>query len=291
MTNAWYYARGQRQLGPVPLDELRALLSAGQVQGQDLVWTASMASWAPASSVAELADVARPALANLGGFSAGAGVAYGALVAPGTVPGMPPSMAGMPIDMSPDALASPLYNYYTPPCASDADVHYAGFWIRVVAVFIDCIVCTIIALLGGFLIGALMFGYTGAHGRVSPDDIRAAATLPAQLTGGVLTLIYFAWMESSARQATFGKQALGLFITDTAGRPITFIRAAWRYHASLLPLLVMLAAFKLIDPPARDVVAFVGLLVFAVGCVMVGVTPRKQGLHDLLARTLVYRRA
>ena len=47
----WYYARAGQQLGPVDLTQLRAMLSAGQVAPEDLVWTEGMAQWQAARHV------------------------------------------------------------------------------------------------------------------------------------------------------------------------------------------------------------------------------------------------
>ena len=79
-----------------------------------------------------------------------------------------------------------------------------------------------------------------------------------------LSWIYGALMESSARQATIGKMAFGMVVTDSDGHRISFLRGMSRNLgkiASALPV-------------------FVGLL-------MVGTTARKQGLHDILTGCLV----
>lgn len=47
----WYYASGGQQQGPVKTVELQRLAAAGQLLPSDLVWTDSMANWAPASAV------------------------------------------------------------------------------------------------------------------------------------------------------------------------------------------------------------------------------------------------
>ena len=78
--------------------------------------------------------------------------------------------------------------------------------------------------------------------------------------------LYFALMESSASQATIGKTACGLRVTDESGRRISFGRATGRYFAKI-----------------------VSALIFLIGFMMVGWTRRKQGLHDLIAGTLVVK--
>jgi uncharacterized RDD family membrane protein YckC len=83
-----------------------------------------------------------------------------------------------------------------------------------------------------------------------------------------LAWAYFALMESSPLQATLGKLALGIYVTDKNGDPITFARASVRYW------------FKLVST---------GTLM--IGWLMAAFTPRKRSLHDVLAGTLVLKKA
>lgn len=78
--------------------------------------------------------------------------------------------------------------------------------------------------------------------------------------------LYFALLESSKMQATVGKLAIGLIVTDLNGQRISFGRATGRYFAKILSGLILL-----------------------IGYIMVAFTQRKQGLHDMIANTLVYK--
>jgi uncharacterized RDD family membrane protein YckC len=78
--------------------------------------------------------------------------------------------------------------------------------------------------------------------------------------------IYEAALESSSHQATLGKMALGLKVTDTEGRQISFARASGRHFAKILSGMILL-----------------------IGYIMAGFTERKQALHDVIAGTLVVR--
>jgi uncharacterized RDD family membrane protein YckC len=80
--------------------------------------------------------------------------------------------------------------------------------------------------------------------------------------------LYFAFMESSARQATVGKMALGIVVTDMDGNRIGFGRATGRFFAKYLSALIL-----------------------AIGFIMVAFTQKKQGLHDLIVNTLVVKKA
>ena len=133
----------------------------------------------------------------------------------------------------------------------------AGFWVRVAAVLIDAIVCGIVGNVVGFVIG-LSLGMAG----VETGVIQAIS----QLVSFVLNLGYFAVMESSPRQATIGKMALGLKVVSLDGQRISLLRAAGRYLGKLLSVFILF-----------------------IGFVMCAFTKRKQCLHDMLASCLVVR--
>lgn len=86
------------------------------------------------------------------------------------------------------------------------------------------------------------------------------------------TLLLFDWLcfsffKSSRLQASPGKRLLGMRVVDTEGQRISFSRACGRYAGKGISAFLLLGGFLLI--------AF---------------HSRKQGLHDVLARTLVIRR-
>lgn len=55
MSADWYYAKDQRELGPIPLADLQALAASGALTPSDLVWTPGMPEWQPAGAVSQLA--------------------------------------------------------------------------------------------------------------------------------------------------------------------------------------------------------------------------------------------
>jgi uncharacterized RDD family membrane protein YckC len=133
-------------------------------------------------------------------------------------------------------------------------MNFGGFWIRVLAYIIDIIPLLII----GFVL-ALLSG---------EDLINTDPSAPlysfTDLVGLIVGIAYFVGFESSAYRATPGKMALGLIVVDTDGRRISPARAFGRYFAKILSGLILL-----------------------IGYIMVGFTERKQGLHDMIAGTLV----
>ncbi len=158
--------------------------------------------------------------------------------------------------------------------------YYAGFWWRVLAWMIDSMVLAAVDELIGFTTGLSQIGVsTNPQSDAGPVSNIAYSSLslsmPAvHLVGGGLTLVtvllnlaYFSLLESSRWQATLGKLACRLRVTDEIGRRIGLGRAT-----------------------GRNLAKYLSALTLGIGFLMVGWTRRKQGLHDLVAGTLVLRR-
>jgi hypothetical protein len=54
MADSWFYAKAGNRMGPVTLEQLKAMIASGQVFPGDMVWRDGMAQWAPAGSMPEL---------------------------------------------------------------------------------------------------------------------------------------------------------------------------------------------------------------------------------------------
>jgi uncharacterized RDD family membrane protein YckC len=124
-------------------------------------------------------------------------------------------------------------------------VVYAGFWLRFCSAIIDWIAVVVI----NALISMLMTPFIGFF---------------CALISGWL---YHALLESSEHQATFGKMAMSIYVTDLDGRRISFGTATTRHFCKILSGLMLM-----------------------IGFIMAGLTARKQGLHDMIANTLVVKR-
>jgi len=155
--------------------------------------------------------------------------------------------------------ASPL----VPPPVVDAQAH-AGFWRRLVAFAIDALLMAI----GVGLVFVVVSIFYGIALLSSPGpDQSVGVTLAMMVIILVLLWLYWAGLESSPWQGTIGKRALDLVVTDLYGRRISFGRATGRYFAKLLSNLTL-----------------------GLGYVLAGFGAQKQGLHDMVAGTLVVRR-
>jgi uncharacterized RDD family membrane protein YckC len=197
----------------------------------------------------------------------------GAPTAP--TPGVVPTAVASPPSASPNfassnpASANPASAYAAPATAYQAiapvaGVGYGGFWIRVVAAIIDAIILRVVVAPVGMIFGGL-----GMAGMMSGIPHRGLRILGGGVT--IILLIFGSWlyeafMESSSYQATLGKMIFGMKVTDLNGNRISFERATGRHFAKWLSTMIL-----------------------GIGYIMVGLTDRKQGLHDLLAGTLVRR--
>jgi uncharacterized RDD family membrane protein YckC len=101
---------------------------------------------------------------------------------------------------------------------------FGGFWVRVVAYFLDAILLVIAQVI-------LM------------QIIKNEATL--QGVNFLLTWLYFAGLESMAG-ATLGKMVLGLSVTDEQGNNISFLRATGRYFAKIISALILCIGYIMV---------------------------------------------
>jgi uncharacterized RDD family membrane protein YckC len=184
----------------------------------------------------------------------------------------PPSPVGQPIPAYAGAPAPPpdLIGCAVLQPNRPFAIAYAGFWLRLVAWFIDAIVLAI----GGAILTAPFAGWelfnmhSLMHGPISPDQlIRHGFFFRAYVVKALLHWVYYSLMESSTWQATLGKKALGLEVTDLYGARISFGRAT-----------------------ARWVSRYVSIMTLGIGFLMAGFTQKKQALHDMIAGTLVIRK-
>jgi uncharacterized RDD family membrane protein YckC len=82
----------------------------------------------------------------------------------------------------------------------------------------------------------------------------------------VVGLVYCGGMVSSLNQATLGKMAMGIKVTNLDGGRIGFGRAV-----------------------AREVARLLSFITFMIGYLMAAFTERKQALHDKVVGTVVVR--
>jgi uncharacterized RDD family membrane protein YckC len=131
-----------------------------------------------------------------------------------------------------------------------APAAYGGFWVRFLAYFVD----------------GLILGVGGLIVLVAAAFAGDAFALLATLVVIIGPFVYFAALQSSARQATYGKALVGLKVADNGGNRISFLRSLARELAKLI------SAFPLM-----------------IGFLLAAFAKRKQALHDMVASTVVVR--
>ena len=155
-----------------------------------------------------------------------------------------------------------------PPAAPPAGqaTRYANFGQRLLAFILDSILAAIIAGMIGAMLG-LMAGLGGAVTGADDSAVSDVVDLLGLLAGTAAGWLYEALLVSSSYQATLGKMALGIVVTDMQGRRISFLRATGRYFGKIVS----------------------GMLIM-IGYLMQPFTEKRQTLHDIMAGCLVLRK-
>lgn len=169
---------------------------------------------------------------------------------------------------------------------------YAGLMRRGVAYLIDCTVVFGVFAITQLLLFAPLRALIGIEEQWFYSGFNTQ--LYTLLTISLPVWLYFAWFEQSAWQATLGKRLLRLQVVGASTQQrISFGTAFLRTLMKLVPWEVAHLANNLptpiwyaTDPGFRIGFAVAGVLM-GVYMVLVAITARHQGLHDLVARTTV----
>ena len=260
--SVWYYAGADRQQrGPLPSEDLARLFHQGAIRLDTLIWREGQAEWQPLRDFSDELALHQPGNEH---FYA-------------------------PTDLTPPAPAddgattsAPELSPYAPPVAPvyasativhDGNVVHAGFWKRFAAAILDGIVLTVVLL----IILGVGFGVMGGMGIFSGTQTSdaAAGMVGLFLIVGVyivpifMQAAYYSWMHASGAQATLGKMAVGIKVARSDGTALGLGRSFGRW-----------AAYFFFNLASCGIATLVSAF-------MVGLTQRKQGLHDMVADTLV----
>ncbi len=233
--------------GPFTRAEVADQLTRGEVTLDSLAFVDGLTQWTPLRDVLAKVDALHPPPPVVAALPVASGHAH--IPAPETA-----------------ALIGTGYSYAAtmqPP----EHLVYAGFWLRLGAYILDYVLLNILLALLAAFVGAFLRVFSL---RGSPDadhPMIVALYLLFWLVLLVMNWLYYALQESGAAQATLGKRALHLLVTDRQGRRIGFGQATGRYFGK-----------------------FISVFSIGIGFMMAGWTQRKQALHDMLADTLVVRK-
>jgi uncharacterized RDD family membrane protein YckC len=172
-------------------------------------------------------------------------------VPPSAPPPLPARPTGPP--PSPPSMSSA-------PATNAATSTYSGFWRRAFAWLLDCVIIYVAAAVVALLVGVIATRVSGNSLGLGARELVIVALLFSPW-------LYYAIMESSALQATVGKLAVGVKVTDLEGKRITFLRATGREFAKILSGMTL-----------------------GVGYALVVFSSQRQALHDMIAGTLVAHR-
>lgn len=152
---------------------------------------------------------------------------------------------------------------YPFPGGGIAGMGKAGFWIRLVAYFIDTIILSIGGFIAGFIAGIIVA--LAASRTTSYQTVTNVASLIGGLLGLLVYLGYIFIVANYPKGNTLGKMALGLRVVDASGNVPPVGSLILRYTVGYI---------------VSGILCYIGFL-------MVGFDENKQGLHDKIAKTYV----
>jgi uncharacterized RDD family membrane protein YckC len=145
---------------------------------------------------------------------------------------------------------------------NDEDPEYAGFWRRAAAYAIDTALISIcMAQLQNYFWNSM----AASSAQLGQDTMLRLVTLVTSAWSILTGWGYFAGMECSPLQATVGKLAVGLYVTDLDRNRLSIGKATGRYLAKVISAVIL-----------------------GIGFFMAGWNENKQALHDMVAGTLVW---
>lgn len=253
----WYYAEAGRQVGPVDDAALAALVSGGQIKADTLVWREGMANWQPYGQVQ-----------SGGAVVTGAPVASGGEAVCAECGNIFP--VGETIVIGNSRVCARCKPIVVQKMREGVNVgvastfHYAGFWIRVGAYFLDAIILGIVNIPIRLALGL------GVLGTVPPSQAAlgpgaAFSGVPLLVTGiGMAIAVAYETFMIGKYGATLGKMACNIRVVLPDGSRVSYMRAFGRYFAKIVSSIVCL-----------------------IGYLMVCWDSEKRALHDRICETRV----
>lgn len=243
----WFYATNHEQRGPVSDADFEQLQRTGVIQPGTLVWREGLAQW---QTVASLALSSAPPLSGLVCAQCGRSFSADDIVRLG--------------EAAVCAECKPLFLQrlregvsFTAPAA----LHYAGFWVRFGAIFLDGIIMWCVSIGISLACGQSFLEATGF------DDSTEMTLLDWLLTAVDLAIgAAYEIILVSKFGATLGKMAFRLKVVTAEGGPVSVAQAAGRYFAGILSYLTC-----------------------GIGFIIAAFDDQKRALHDRICGTRVIK--
>ena len=238
----WYYidetvTDGERRKGPFNIDEIRDFVKDGTIKDETLVWHSGMEAWVAWKDTEESKEV--------------------------------PLSEEEQIKQALEAIIA----------EHNKGKHYAGFFVRAIAYFID----NVILSATGVLILMIMSAVQAIDLNVLGDAMNAYISNPTSeealnkvidvpgthlflIIWGIVQAIYFIAF-TAIKSATPGKMLVKIHVEVAHGEPMSWVSAALRFIASLIPQCT--------------------LMFYGLGYLIVFIDPKRRALHDHIARTRV----
>lgn len=257
----WYYSDGRHQFGPVAEADLPGLISSGRIGNDTLVWHSGMSDWQTYGKV-RAAGTAVPADSNVTSGGAqfcsqcGQRRASADLLMIGTA------------SVCPNCKDLYVQRMREGPQSGGGVVsnRFAGFWIRVLASFIDYMIISFAQM---FVVLPLSF-LAGLSSVGADPSVAAARTFGLMgfiwVFSVALGLAYEAWFLVH-KGATPGKMVLSLQVVRADGGQITWGLAIGRHFAKMLSGIIL-----------------------GIGYILVAFDGERRALHDMICNTRVTKK-
>ncbi len=246
----YYVVKDGQRVGPISDEEFQNRVLSGEIGPDTLLWQAGMTDWKRYADFAGVQE-GTPSLPVAG--AVGVCAECGALFARDELV----SIAGASVC----AGCKPLYLQRVREGAMLPNTyHYAGFWIRFVAKFVDGLILGAMGL-------AVQVGLLGVSlgASTQPGQFNLGQTVLSTAVGLFIGVSYAVFFLGKFG-ATPGKMAVGIRVIRSDGAPITYTRAAGRFFAEYLSMLIIY-----------------------IGYIMAGFDEEKRALHDHICDTRVVK--
>jgi len=256
---SWFYAADGQQRGPVSESEFKTLLQSGLITPDTLVWREGMANWVPFREV-ERAGVPVAATVEAGPqLHSGGNPTFTEKACCGCHRYFPTiELEAFGNDLV-CVHCKPQYLQKIREGIATRPVQFAGFWIRVLARFIDAFMIFIPNFFLNLL--AAILGEVYRH-----EGPVLIASLLISLVSSAISLGYYVFFIGKYG-ATPGKMCLGCKVVCSDGSKVTYPRAL-----------------------ARCLAEIASALPLGIGYLMAAFNREKCALHDLICDTRVVKK-